>query len=109
MASGTTTWPSGALRAGDPHPWAAKRCLNNLDPNPLETSVNACLTDGQISALEFNTRRYHFSEPLANGTLSFGARCEYRPKFSAMSKAAAFGRQALRTGRIRSPAAGFIG
>jgi hypothetical protein len=57
---------------GDPHPWAAKRCPGNIDPNPADTSINACLTDGQISTLEFNTRRYHFSEPLAHGTTSFG-------------------------------------
>ncbi len=32
-------------------PWAAKRCPNNVDPNPEDTSANACLTDGQISTL----------------------------------------------------------
>lgn len=57
---------------GDAHPCAAKRCPGDVDPNPADTTINACLTDGQISTLEFNTRRYHFSEPLANGTTSFG-------------------------------------
>ena len=33
------------------HPWAAKRCPNNVDPNPADTSASACLTDGQISTL----------------------------------------------------------
>jgi len=30
-------------------PWAAKRCPNNVDPSPEDTSANACLTDGQVS------------------------------------------------------------
>lgn len=53
-------------------PWAAKRCPNNLDPNPADTSAAACLTDGQISTLEFVYRRYSFATPLANGVRSFG-------------------------------------
>jgi pimeloyl-ACP methyl ester carboxylesterase len=54
------------------HPWAAKRCANNVDPNPEDTSANACLTDGQISTLEFTYSRYPFAAPLAHGTRSFG-------------------------------------
>jgi len=54
------------------HPWAAKRCPNNVDPNPADTSATACLTDGAISTLEFVYRRYVFSAPLANGVTSFG-------------------------------------
>ena len=54
------------------HPWAAKRCPNNVDPNPADTSANACLTDGQISTLEFVYSRYAFSQSLANGVKSFG-------------------------------------
>jgi feruloyl esterase len=59
---------------GEPkrRPWAAKRCPNNVDPNPEDTSANACLTDGQISTLEFVYKRYPFATPLANGTRSFG-------------------------------------
>jgi feruloyl esterase len=59
---------------GEPHrhPWAAKRCANNVDPNPADTSANACLTDGQIATLEFVYRRYTFAKPLANGVKSFG-------------------------------------
>jgi feruloyl esterase len=53
-------------------PWAAKRCPNNVDPNPGDTSASACLTDGQISTLEFTYRRYPFQAALANGTKSFG-------------------------------------
>ena len=35
------------------HPWAAKRCPNNVDPEPGRTpSATACLTDGQIATLE---------------------------------------------------------
>ncbi len=54
------------------HPWAAKRCPNNVDPNPADTSANACLTDGQISTLEFVYTRYPFAAPLANNLKSFG-------------------------------------
>ena len=54
------------------HPWAAKRCPNNVDPNPEDTSATACLTDGQISTLEFTYTRYPFAKTLANGTRSFG-------------------------------------
>jgi len=54
------------------HPWASKRCPGNVDPNPADTSANACLTDGQISTLEFVYTRYPFAQPLANGQKSFG-------------------------------------
>ena len=53
-------------------PWAAKRCPDNVDPNPADTSANACLTDGQISTLQFVYSRYPFSIPLANGVQTFG-------------------------------------
>jgi feruloyl esterase len=62
------------VRQGAPNrkPWAAKRCPNNIDPNPADTSANACLTDGQISTLQFVYSRYSFKTPLANGAQSFG-------------------------------------
>ena len=43
------------MSQGDPrrNPWAAKRCPDNVDSNPADTTANACLTDGQISTLEF--------------------------------------------------------
>jgi hypothetical protein len=53
-------------------PWSAKRCPNNVDPNPADTSANACLTDGQIATLRFVYSRYPFARPLANGVKSFG-------------------------------------
>jgi hypothetical protein len=53
-------------------PWAAKRCPDNVDPNPDDTSAAACLTDGQISTLEFTYSRYAFATPLAHGTRTFG-------------------------------------
>ena len=53
-------------------PWAAKRCPNNIDPNPADTSGNACLTDGQISTLQLTYSRYLFKSALANGDMSFG-------------------------------------
>jgi hypothetical protein len=53
-------------------PWAAKRCPNNVDPDPADTSANACLTDGQISTLERTYSRYRFATPLAHATQTFG-------------------------------------
>jgi hypothetical protein len=53
-------------------PWSAKRCPNNVDPNPNDTSANACLTDGQIATLNFVYSRYSFATPLANDTKTFG-------------------------------------
>jgi len=62
------------VKQGKPnrHPWAAKRCPNNVDSNPGDTSADACLTDGQISTLEFVYSRYSFSQPLAKRVKSFG-------------------------------------
>jgi feruloyl esterase len=61
-------------RQGAPnrHPWASKRCPNNIDPDPADTSPAACLTDGQIATLEMVYSRYIFATPLANGVKSFG-------------------------------------
>src|SRR5690606_40444741 len=53
-------------------PWAGKRCPSNVDPNPQDTSANACLTDGQISTMEFVHQRYFFATPLAHKNKSFG-------------------------------------
>jgi Tannase and feruloyl esterase len=55
-------------------PWAAKRCPNNVDSNPADTSADACLTDGQISTLQFIYGRYRsvwkraFGQRSTNGT-----------------------------------------
>jgi feruloyl esterase len=54
------------------NPWKTRRCPNNVDPDPDDTSANACLTDGQISTLRFVYSRYPFATPLANGVKSFG-------------------------------------
>jgi hypothetical protein len=58
--------------SGKSNPWSAKRCPNNVDPNPDDTSANACFTDGQISTLRFVYSRYAFATPLANSVKSFG-------------------------------------
>jgi feruloyl esterase len=58
--------------ARDRKPWAAKRCPNNVDPDPADTSAAACLTDGQISTLELTYSRYRFASPLAYGARTFG-------------------------------------
>ncbi len=54
------------------NPWIAKRCPDNVDPNPQDTSAAACLTDGQIATLEMVYSPYPFASPLANGVRSFG-------------------------------------
>ena len=61
------------VKQGQPgrRPWAAKRCAENRDPNPADTSAAACLTDGQISTLEWVYSRYPVSV-LANGATTFG-------------------------------------
>ena len=61
-----------AQGAPNRNPWAAKRCANNVDPNPADTSAAACLTDGQMSSLRRVYSRYVFATPLANGVKSFG-------------------------------------
>jgi tannase/feruloyl esterase len=53
-------------------PWAARRCPDNVDPDPANASAGACLTDGQISTLEFVYSRYTFATALAHGVKSFG-------------------------------------
>ena len=53
-------------------PWAARRCPDNQDPNPEDSSAAACLTDGQIATLEMVYSPYVFTTPLANGVTSFG-------------------------------------
>lgn len=62
------------VKQGAPNrnPWAAKRCPDNVDPNPQDTSAAACLTDGQIATLEMVYSPYIFATPLANGVRSFG-------------------------------------
>jgi feruloyl esterase len=56
----------------DRKPWASKRCPDNVDPNPADTTAAACLTDGQIATLEFVYRPYRYTTPLAHGVRSFG-------------------------------------
>jgi feruloyl esterase len=53
-------------------PWSGRRCPNNVDPNPQDTSANACLTDGQMETLELVYSRYGFTTPLANNVTTFG-------------------------------------
>ena len=62
------------VKQGKPNrdPWASKRCPNNTDPDPDDTSAGACLTDGQIATLQFVYSRYPFAAPLANDVKSFG-------------------------------------
>ena len=54
------------------NPWASKRCPDNVDPNPQDTTAAACFTDGQISTLKLVYSRYKYATPLANGSKTFG-------------------------------------
>jgi hypothetical protein len=56
----------------DVSPWESKRCPNNVDPAPEDTSAAACLTEGQIETLEFVYSPYVFASPVANQVESFG-------------------------------------
>ena len=56
----------------DRNPWSAKRCPDNVDPNPADNTAAACFTDGQISTLRVVYSRYKFATPLAHGVRSFG-------------------------------------
>ena len=62
------------VKQGAPNrrPWAAKRCPDNVDPNPQDTIAAACLTDGQIGTLEMVYSPYLFATPMANDVKSFG-------------------------------------
>jgi feruloyl esterase len=60
------------VRPGRREPWRGKRCPDNVDPDPADTSAAACLTDGQIATLEVVYSRYRFATPLANGVTTFG-------------------------------------
>ncbi|MEJ2247509.1 MAG: tannase/feruloyl esterase family alpha/beta hydrolase [Acidobacteriota bacterium] len=62
------------LTQGEPNrdPWRQKRCPDNIDPNPEDTSADACLTEGQISTLHLVYSRYRFATPLANDVKTFG-------------------------------------
>ncbi len=62
------------VRTGAPsrRPWSARRCADNVDQTPQDTSASACLTDGQIATLEMVYSPYVFATPLANDVKSFG-------------------------------------
>ena len=53
------------------HPWSAKRCANNVDPNPGDTSATP-VSPMARSRRSSSRTAYRFATPLANGTQSFG-------------------------------------
>jgi feruloyl esterase len=53
-------------------PWAPIRCPGNVDPNPSLNTDQACLTDGQISTMNFVQTRYPFATALAFSQRTFG-------------------------------------
>src|SRR5690606_32078454 len=57
---------------GEADPWAAKRCPDDIDPNPQDASQNACLTSGQIKTLELIFSDWQSDARLPNGRTTFG-------------------------------------
>ena len=57
---------------GPKDPWAARRCPDNRDPDPADTSEKACLTDGEIQTLQFIFSPRPYGATMANGFDSFG-------------------------------------
>ena len=55
------------------HPWAAKRCPDNVDPNPDGHQCERVPDRrADLDAASWSTARYTFATPLANGVRSFG-------------------------------------
>jgi feruloyl esterase len=61
-----------AIFSSKQDPWQAKQCPGDKDPNPADTTANACLTSGQIATLRMVYSPYRFATPLAHGVKSFG-------------------------------------
>jgi feruloyl esterase len=57
---------------GEASPWDAKRCPNDVDPNPDDSSAAACLTSGQIETVEFVFSDFEPDATLPNGRTNFG-------------------------------------
>jgi feruloyl esterase len=57
---------------GPKSPWSARRCPEGRDPAPEDASERACLTDGQISTLQFIFSQQPFAAKRAHGTKAFG-------------------------------------
>jgi feruloyl esterase len=57
---------------GESDPWSAKRCPDDVDPDPEDASQNACLTSGQIETVEFVFSDFAPDARLPNGRTTFG-------------------------------------
>lgn len=57
---------------GTKSPWSSRRCPDGRDPAPEDASERACLTDGQITTLQFIFSRQPFGYTRAHGTKTFG-------------------------------------
>src|SRR3990172_447303 len=57
---------------GPKQPWAALQCPADSDPAPAETSVQACLTSGQMQTLHYVFSDFAPGIELANGRRTFG-------------------------------------
>jgi feruloyl esterase len=57
---------------GPSSPWADRRCPNDVDPDPSDSSPSACLTSGQIETVEFVFSDFEPDARLPNGRTDFG-------------------------------------
>ena len=57
---------------GERDPWRARRCANDVDPDPEDATQNACLTSAQIETVEFVFSDYEPDAELTNGRTNFG-------------------------------------
>jgi len=57
---------------GEADPWAARRCPDDIDPDPEDASQNACLTSRQIETVEFVFSAFAPDVRLPNGRTTFG-------------------------------------
>lgn len=80
---------------GESDPWAARRCPDDIDPDPEDASQNACLTSGQIETVEFVFSNFEPDANLPNGRTTFGM---WAPAVAVGNAAALTGRAAPGSG-----------
>jgi len=91
---------------GESDPWAAKRCPNDIDPDPEDASQNACLTSGQIETVELVFSDFEPDAELPNGRARFGM---WAPTAAVGNAAALTGAAAPADGASAGSPAGFPG
>lgn len=58
--------------SGPDQPWAALQCPDDVDPDPSDSSVNACVTSEQMETLHYVFSDFSPGVELANGREDFG-------------------------------------